>query len=202
MLTRWWYVARATRWSVAGAVVALSVLPGVATLVRGGDELGAAVVAAIVIGGSVPAFASDDDARDLLAPVPARLVRRWADRLGVLCGATVGVWAVVLAWALVRDPGAAAPAGDRIALLAAVTGLSAAGGAGADRRGSSVAAAALTGPLAVLLLTTFAYRSPDLPSVVGEGDATTWAVVGAVAWAWAVWERRDPYGFAARRRPR
>jgi hypothetical protein len=202
VLTRFSYVARGTRWSIAAPVVALSVLPAVLTLVRGGDDLRAAVVAAVVIGGSVTALAADDDARDVLAPVPRALAWRWADRLGLLVGATGLVWAVVLGWSLLRDPAATAPAADRTALLVAVSGLSAAGGAAADRRGGAVAPAALAGPLVVLLLSSFAYRYPELPTVVGQDDAVTWALMGSAGWAWARWERRDPYGFAARHRSR
>jgi hypothetical protein len=184
---------------VVGGVLALSVAPAILTLARGGEELSMAVIAAVVIGSSIFAMASADPAGELLGASPVSLVRRRIDRLGVLSTAIALVWGVVLAIMLWRDPGAASPATDRVAELLAVGGLSALAGASADRRGLSVTSATTVGPMAVLTITTLAYRFPTLPSVGARGDADVWLVVAAVAWAAALWESRDLYGFARRR---
>jgi hypothetical protein len=198
VLTRLRYEVRALPpW--IGGVIALSVAPALIVLVRGGERLDQAVVAAVVVGSAATALASVDPAAEILAPAPTPLVSRWGARLATITAVTALAWVVVLAAVGWRDPQAMGRLGDRLGELTAVAGLSAAGGAYADRRRLSVAAAALTGPMGALVVSTMAYRFPDLPTIGADGDGSTWAVLAAVAWAVALWERRDPYGFA---RPR
>jgi hypothetical protein len=196
------YEARALPATLLGPIVALSVAPAIVVLARGGEQLGQAVVAALVIGGGAAALAALDPAAAILGGVPVPLVRRWAFRLGVIAACTAMVWTAVLVPVLWRDHRALADLGDRIGELAVVAGLSAAAGASADRRGQSVTSAALIGPIAVLVVSSLAQRYPALPTIGGRGDGATWATLAAAAWASALWERRDPYGFAARRRDR
>jgi hypothetical protein len=158
-----------------------------------------AVVAAVVIGASVAALAADDGAGNVVAATPVSLARRRGLRLLVL-GLVAGmVWALVAALVLSRDPHAADRVVDRLAELAAVSGLSAAAGAAADRRDLPVAPAAVIGPMTALIVSSFAYRFTELPTVGGRGDAAAWSTIAVLAWAGAAWESRDLYGFAHRR---
>jgi hypothetical protein len=179
--------------------VALSVAPATIAVATGNDELSMAVVAAVVIGGAVAAFAADDVAGNVVAATPASLARRRGRRLAVL-GLFAGViWALVAVAVLWRDPHAADRVADRLAELAAISGLSAAAGASADRRDLPVVPAAVVGPMTALLMSSFAYRFPQLPTIGGSGDAGAWTLIAALGWGAAAWESRDLYGFAVRR---
>jgi hypothetical protein len=199
VLTRLVYTARALPVGLVGAALALSVAPAVLTLARGGEELSAVVLAAIVIGAAALTWTSADAAGELLASTPASLLRRRAARLAVLTGATLLVWGVVLLAVVSRDPGATTPELDRLAELAAVGGLSVAAGAAADRRVLSVTSAAIVGPLCVLTISALEYRFPSLPALGTRGDTAAWGVIAAAGWLVALWESRDLYGFAVRR---
>ena len=180
-------------------VLGLSVAPAVIALAAGKEELSAAVVAAVVIGAGALALAAEDEAGNVLAAVPVTLARRRGLRLAVLALAAVVTWGVVLAAVLQRDPHAAGRVVDRLAETAAVSGIGFALASSAYRRDRAVAPASLLGPLAVLVISAFAYRYPDLPAIGTAGNAGRWATIAGIGWLAAAWECRDLYGLARRR---
>jgi hypothetical protein len=193
------YVARGLPVAVVGGVLALAIAPATISLLTGKEELSGAVLAAVVIGAAVVAFAADDAAGPTLAAVPVSLARRRGMRLACLAAALAVTWCLVLAAVTWRDPAAAGPLLDRLAEGAAVAGVALAAAGFADRQDLPVGPAALAGPVGALMVTAFAYRYPQLPAIGGQGQAAKWAWVAAAGWLAAAWESRDPYGFAPRR---
>lgn len=187
---------------LVGGIVGLSMAPALVLLLRRGDDLTATIVAGIVLGGSAVALAVVDPAASVLASSPIPLLHRWGTRVGVIAALVMVAWVPVLTAVVLRDPLSVGRVGDRLGELLAVTGLGAAAGAYADRRYLSATAATVVGPMAVLVVSSMAYRFPSLPTVGGRGDGARWAAMGAAAWCAALWERRDPLGFARPRRPR
>mgnify|MGYP000751782012 CR=1 FL=1 len=85
-------------------------------------------------------------------------------------------------------------AARRAAELAAASGLAGAVAGMARRRGAPWAAhgGATGGLLAVLVITSFAYRYRDLPALVDSPHHARWWLVGLVGWLVACWTWRDP----------
>jgi len=174
--------------------LALAAAPTVITLLRGGDDLSGALVAATLIGAPIVALAVEDSAAETLSASPTSLARRRSLRLSAITLALAIVWAgiVLAAWS------AAAVTGDDLALraaeAAAVAGLAAGASGLAHRQGvaSSGAIGAVGGALSVLVISSLAYRFEQLPSLMGGEAHGRWWLIALVGWAVTAWTWRDP----------
>jgi hypothetical protein len=182
------------------ALAALAGVPIPLTVLRGGTDLGGAVVAAALIAGAAAGGCVEDAAGSTLAASPTTRLARRELRLALIAA----VVAVTLALDAVAARVADVPIGQigpLVAVCAASSGLALMtasylarasgtdGGTGAGIGGSVVAV------MLMLTSSSMAMQYSRLPSVV-PGSEGSWWTVAALAWAVAAWLNRDP---AARR---
>jgi hypothetical protein len=179
---------------VAG-VLGLAIAPAVVTVAKGGSELGAALVAACVIGGAVAAFAATEPVQEIASAAAFSAIWRLGLRLVALASGVVIAAAFVAVITHRSDASALDDPSARLAELAATSGLALAAASIGTRRGWEAATlgGAVFGPLCVLTASAFAYRFDWLPSIGIAADASRWWQVAAVAWITAAWASRDPY---------
>jgi hypothetical protein len=193
-LRAWVPAARGLPVRTIGAALLLAAVPTMAVALRGDRDLSGAMAAAAVIGGATAAFFVEDPAGETLSASPTSLARRRALRLSAIA---LGLAVMLGALVVIATLGASVPGQDlarRAAEVAAVSGLAAAVGGVAHR--NAVAAAgptgAVAGALGVLLISSFAYRYHQLPSVRVVEHHGRWWLVALVGWAAAAWSSRDP----------
>lgn len=191
----WRPCAQALPLPTLAAIAGLAAAPSAVVLLRGGRSYDGALVAAALAFGASAAFAVDDPAEETLSASPTPLAHRRLLRLAaIVLGVAVasGLLLVVAA----SSPGGLA-GGDvarRAAELAATSGLAGAVAGLARRQGVLWAAhgGATGGLLAVLVITSFAYRYGDLPALVDSPHHARWWLVGLTGWLVAGWTWRDP----------
>ncbi len=187
-LARHRVVVRSVPWGLVGPVIVLACLPLLVTMARGGQVLGAAVVAWVVIASSTVALAFDEPARPVLSSVPVTAPCRVLVRVGLIVLAVFVVGLAVAGLASWRDPVALADSSSRLAEGAAVASISAAVAAWSargDGPGLGLGDTA-AGPLVVLTISALAQRWSELPMIgTGHRSGGWWVLtaVGAVALA-------------------
>ncbi len=182
-LARHRLVVRSVPWIEVGPLIALACLPLLVTMARGGQVLGTAVAAWVVIASSTIALAFDEPARPVLSSVPVSAPRRVLARAAMIAVAVLVVGLVVAGLATWRDPVALADGSSRLAEGAAVASISAAAAAwsaGRDGPGTGLGDAA-AGPGVVLTISAFAQRWHALPMVGTGHRAGAWWVLTAIS---------------------
>lgn len=186
--------AKVSHLGSTAATVALASVPAVLIVVRGGVELGVAMVLLVLGAGASVAWAVDDPAEDLLASTPVSAPVRAAVRIlaaavvaGLLIAATLGFVAA--------GPGLPAGLGDRVREGAAAGAVGLAVAFSAAGRGDRTAGA--TGAIAAILVPTvvagLAMRWPTWFPAFGAGDIhARWWLVAAAGLLVAARSGRDP----------
>jgi hypothetical protein len=184
-------------------LVGLAVAPVLVTVARGGDDLGMAVVATAVLGGSCAGGAVEDAAARTLAASPTTRLARRLSRLAVMATSVVAAWvsAALVAHAADAELGPLAPHGAEVAATAGLSVLvaSAMGPEGDAGVGLTGAGGAVLG---MLTSTAMAVRYPWFPSLGQDESTGAWWLLAAVAWSAAAWLNRDPATRGVVARPR
>lgn len=190
----WPGASRGLPWPTLVAVLALAAAPTAGVLLDGGGAHRGALVAAALIGGAAAAFSVEDAAGETLSASPTSLARRRALRLGAITAAAVGTWAVLVALALAFGSVSAAELEERIAEVAAVSGVAGAVAGVAHRRGLPGAApgGATLGALSLLVASALAQRFHQLPALMTADRHERWWLIAGIAWAAVAWTWRDP----------
>ncbi|HEX4868542.1 MAG TPA: hypothetical protein VFV32_13090 [Acidimicrobiales bacterium] len=190
----WPLSTRALPLATLAAALALAGAPSAVVLVRGGRDLGGALVVATIVLGALAGFPVDDPAEETLSASPTGLARRRLLRLAAIAmGVTIAAAALVAVAAAVGDV-TLHQLGLRAAELAATSTLAAAAAGWAQRRAVAApgATGALVGVLGVLLVSALGARVDRLPSLLDTPQHHRWWMVAAVASAAAAWTWRDP----------
>jgi hypothetical protein len=191
----WWPSTRALADRTVAGGLALAALPTCIVVARGGTSFDGALVIAALAVGALLAFSVEDPAEETLAASPTTLARRRLVRLSALVLGGGLVAAIVLTVAAGQGGGVrSGDLGRRAAELAAVSGLAIAVAAAARRRGvpGAVHGGAAVAVLAVLLISSLAYRIQSLPTLLDDPEHERWLVVAAVGWLATAWSWRDP----------
>ena len=191
----WWPSTRALADRTVAGGLALAALPTLIVVARGGTSFDGALVIAALVVGALLAFSVEDPAEETLAASPTTLARRRVVRLSALFvgGGLVAAVVLVVAAGQGGDVGRG-DLGRRIAELAAVSGLAIASASAARRRGvpGAVHGGAAVAVLAVLLISSLAYRFHSLPALLDDPEHERWLLVAAVGWLATAWSWRDP----------
>ena len=178
------------------AIAGLAALPSVMVLLRDGHSYDGALVAASLAFGASTAFAVEDPAEETLSARPTALAHRRLLRLAAIVLGVAVTSIVLLMVAMAASPNGLA--GETVARrageLAAASGLAGAVAGLAQRRGApwSAHGGAAGGLLAVLLISSFAYRYTDLPALLDSPHHVRWWLVGLAGWLVVCWTWRDP----------
>lgn len=166
---------RSTSALSTAATAALGLVPGIVTVARGGDDLAAATLFAMLVGGSALAWATEDAMPVVLATAPLGNAVRLMLRVMV----TATVVALVLAAGAAAGemgPGLHGSVGDRLPEFATAASVATAISAMAARRGDPrPAIAGIVGSLlAVAMVATAATRWSELPSFDAGAHHVRW----------------------------
>jgi hypothetical protein len=186
--------ARVAHVGTAAATATFAALPTALVVVRGGSELGMAVVLLALGSGAALAWAVDDPAADLLASTPVSAPVRAAVRV---CSAAVAVAAVCSAALsmVALDRGLPPDTVDRAPEAATAATLGLAVGFASARRGDRLAGAsgAVAAVVVPALVAACAVRWPaQLPTFSGGGVHGRWWVLAAFGAVAVVHGGRDP----------
>lgn len=186
--------AKVSHLGSTAATVALAALPAVVTVARGGGDLGVAVVLLVLGTGASLAWAVDDPAEDLLAPMPVSAPMRAAVRVlaaasvaGLVLAATLGV--------LAAGPGLPGDLAERVPEGAAAGAVALAVAFGAAHRGERMvgASGAIAGIVLPMVVAGMAMRWPTWLPTFASGDLhTRWWLIVAVGALVAARFGRDP----------
>jgi len=190
----WPGASRGLPWPTLAAVLCLAAAPTAIVLLDGGRDHRGALVAAALVGAAAAAFSVEDAAGETLSASPTSLARRRALRLSAITAAAVCTWAALVTLTLAFGSVSAAELGQRVAEVAAVSGVAGAIAGLAHRRGLPGAApgGATLGALSVLVTSALAQRFHELPALMAADRHERWWLVAATAWAAVAWTWRDP----------
>lgn len=177
-----WPTAKAAHLGATASTVALAGLPAVATVARGGTDLGTGVVLLVLGAGASLAWAIDDDSEESLLAMPISAPVRTT--LRVLAAATVAVLVMTVALCVVAvGPGLPSDLADRTPEGVAAAAVALAIASSAARRGERTTGAtgAIAGLLVPAVVAGLALRWPNSFPTFGAGalHARWWLVTGA-----------------------
>lgn len=185
------------------AVAVLAVAPAIVVAASGRHGFAGALSAASVLAGAGVGYAADDEAAPTLAPSPTTLVVRRALRVIVMVIMLVAAWLAALLIAY-RYANGAPDVPALAAELCATAALSAAFACRA-RTDAPVATgfgAAIAALIAMVTVSSFAYRWSALPALGRRTVHDRWWLVAAAGFIVAAWWSRDPAGRRLTRRRR
>jgi len=185
--------ARTAALGSAAVTVALGTTPVVVTVLRGGTDLGVAVVVAGLVGGATLAWAVDDTMADVLACAPLGNTVRFRLRLGFVAVVVLLGWAVAAVFAAV-GPGIGPHLATRGVESATAAALAVGLGAASARAGERHAAVGgIVGSfVAMLTVAALALQWRGLPTFLSGPTHGRWWWVTAIGVLVAVRSARDP----------